>query len=451
MVYFLSSLSFVVIVVCFVSIRRNKSYYNMVLSEKELVIAEKENALCQKDDLLAEKDQLIQEQKEQLIKSDMEVSKLKELRIQDQETHEKALALIDKKQESAIKEAKAALALENEKTLKEREEALNKKAAETLNNITSGLDKDIKDMKNAFDEQKKAHTQDMASIRTKFEETASHIMNTAKTVGSQADNLANALKGRNKMQGIFGETILENILKSEGLRVGTDYDKEYWLRDKTGKLIVNEDTSKAMRPDFVLHFPDDTDVLLDSKVSLTALSDYYSAETDLEREDAANRNLESIRNHVKELSSKEYQKYVSGKKTLDYVIMFIPNYGAYQLAKQKDPCLFANSFKDYKVLITTDETLIPFIKLVSTAWVQKAQLENVAEIVKKAQLVVDRIGLFFKENKRLGTALNGALKIYNDNTARLTSSKQNILDPAKSIVDLGVKPSKTELLSLEDI
>ena len=179
--------------------------------------------------------------------------------------HEKAIAELRAGQEKAIEAARTALALENEKTLKAREEALKQEAAETMKVLTGGLDRNIREMKEAFEAQKKSQTEEGTSIRTQFAETVRHLKEQTDTIGSKAETLASALKGQNKMQGIFGETILENILKAEGLREGQDYDTEFWLRDKNGNRIKNEETGKTMRPDFALHFPDDTDIIIDAK------------------------------------------------------------------------------------------------------------------------------------------------------------------------------------------
>ena len=352
-------------------------------------------------------------------------------------SHEKALAELKAGQEKAIEAAKTALELENEKMLKAREEALKKEAAETMKVITVGLDQNIKDMKEAFEAQKVSHVQASTAIKTKFDETVKHLKEQTETIGTTAEDLAKALKGQSKVQGIFGETILENILKAEGLREGHDYDAEFWLRDKKGNRIVNEETGKKMRPDFALHFPDDTDILIDSKVSLTALADYFAAETDEERADAAARNLESVENHIKELTSKEYQKYVVGRKTLDYVIMFIPNYGAYQLAKMEDKDIFAKAFKQ-NVLITTEETLIPFLRLIRTAWVQKEQMENIAEIVSAAQKMVNRVGIFCHANAELESELEDVLEGFKENTKRLVDGKQSIVRAAMKAIEHGV-------------
>ena len=359
--------------------------------------------------------------------------------------HAQALAEVKASQEKALEAAKTALALENEKALKAREESLKKEAAETMKAITGGLDQNIKDMKEAFEAQKKSHAEESSSIKTQFAETVRHLKEQTEAIGNQAEDLAKALKGQNKIQGNFGESILENMFKELGMREGHDYESEYWLRDRDGNLIRNEETGKKMRPDFVLHFPDDTDILIDSKMSLTALADYFAADSDEARAEASKRNLASVKDHVKELVSKEYQKYVQARKTLDYVIMFIPNYGAFQLAKMEDPGIFNWAFEN-NVLITTEETLIPFLRLIRSAWVQKEQMENIAEIVKAAQNMVERVALFSEENAKIKKSLESLLEDFTENNARLIDGKQSIVRAAWQAINHGInEPSKHAL------
>ena len=351
--------------------------------------------------------------------------------------HERAIAELKAGQEKAIEAAKTALALENEKTLKAREEALKEEAAETMKTITGGLDQTIKGMTEAFEAQKKSHAEETSSIKTQFAETVKHLKEQTEAIGNQAEDLAKALKSKNKVQGNFGEAILENMLKEQGFREGQDYETEYWLRDKNGNRIKNEDTDKHMRPDFVLHLPDGTDILVDSKMSLTALTDYFAADTEDEREEAAARNLESVKNHVKELTSKEYQKYVVGRNTLDFVIMFIPNYGAWQLAKITDPGLF-NWALERNILITTEETIVPFLRLIHSARMQKEQMENIDEIVKAAQDMVDRVGIFCKYNAALEENLSNVLTGFQENTKRLVTGNKSIVKAAMRAINRGL-------------
>ena len=446
-----------IVIAWILSANKSKAIFCQSLQSKEEdlrqvsdQLSESRTELASKVSALSEVSAALSAREADLIRKEAEVHTAEALRASEKAqydkameeikaSHEKAISELKAGQEKAIEAAKTALALENEKALKAREEALKKEAAETMKVITGDLDQNIKEMKEAFEAQKKSHTEESTSIKTQFAETVKHLKEQTETIGNKAETLASALKGKNKMQGIFGETILENILKAEGLREGHDYDAEFWLRDKKGNRIKNEETGKTMRPDFALHFPDDTDILIDSKVSLSALSDYFEAETDEQRADASRRNLESIQNHIKELTGKEYQKYVVGRKTLDYVIMFIPNYGAYQLAKQEDPEVFAEAFKQ-NILITTEETLIPFLRLIRTAWVQMEQMENITEIVKAAEDMVNRVGLFCHCNAELEKKLEDVLGGFKENTERLVNGRQSIVKAAMRAINHGITP-----------
>ena len=376
----------------------------------------------------------------QLAAKDAELRSAQALRAHESELYARTLAELKASQQQALEATKNELALENERQLKVREESLRREAEATMRALTGGLDKDIKEMKDAFDAQKKAHAEESSSIKTQFEQTVRHLKEQTDAIGSQAGDLANALKGQNKMQGIFGETILENLLQAEGLRPGRDYETEFWLRDKAGNIIHNDLTDKKMRPDFALHYPDSTDVILDAKVSLTALSDYFSADSDAARADAARRNLQSVLSHVQELAGKEYQKYIVGRRTLDYVIMFIPNYGAWQLAKQEDPEIFTKALAQ-NVLITTEETLLPFLRLIRSAWVQKEQMENMSQIVSGAQKMLDRVALFSEKNAEVENALRQTLRKMEENSKRLVEGRQSIARAAQEVLDCGVSPS----------
>lgn len=366
------------------------------------------------------------------------------------ENNEKAINELKESQKRLLEAARNELALENEKLLKAREESLRAEAAKTMKEVTGSLDKDIRDMKESFEKQREAHISASTSIRTKFDETVKNLSERTEAIGNKAEDLAMALKGKNKMQGNWGETILENLLKQEGFKPGRDYDSEYVLRDKDGNVVSNVDSGKKMRPDFALHFPDDTDVIVDSKVSLTALADYFAAQDEEGRNDASRRNLESVMSHVNELAAKEYQRYVFGRNTLDYTIMFIPNIGAYQLAKQEDPDIFSKAFAK-NVLITTEETLLPFLRLIRSAWIQKQQFENMEQIIATAESLVKRVGMFCSENAKLQNQLATAVKTLEENTKRLSGGRQSILKAANDLVALGVRQdSKYALPQSED-
>lgn len=355
---------------------------------------------------------------------------------ESRKNYDKTVSDLKEAQKEAIDAAKNSLSLENEKQLKQREESLKGEAAQTMKTITESLEKSVKEMKDSFEAQKKASSEGATSIKTKFDETVEGLRRQTEAIGHQAGDLARAFRGQNKMQGVFGETILENLLRAEGLQKGRDYDAEEYLRNEKGEIIQNEESGHKMRPDFVLHFPDGSDVLIDSKVSLTALSDYFAATDEPARKSAAKRNLESVQKHIDELAGKEYQKYSIRGKTMDYVIMFIPNYGAYQLAKQENPDIFSEAFRK-NVLITTEETLIPFVRLIRTAWVQKIQVDNVQKIIEAANKMVDRVAIFAEANEKVKTSLHKSVELFDKNSERLSDSKQSIVKAARDAIAAG--------------
>jgi len=397
--------------------------------------------LSQKDAELARKDAVIA-MSEAEAKSNRTL--LEEVRKRYDETLKNIKEDHERTLQQQISAVKAELAAENAKIQKEREESLKKEAQETFQNIAGSLGKDIKTMTETFEAQRKEQNENTATIKTKFEETAKQLISQADAVGKGAEQLASALRGQNKMQGCWGETILENIFEEEGLVEGRDFDREVTLRDAQGNVVHNIDSGSRMRPDFILHYPSDTDVIVDSKVSLAALSDYFSAQTDDARDDAARRNLKSVKDHIKELTSKDYQRHAkSSRKTLDYVVMFIPNYSSYQLAKKLEPDLFAEAFRQ-NVLITTEETIMPFLRIIRTAWVNQEQITNLEKIVGNAQMMVERVAEFCSANAAVGKKLQEALEYHEKGTKKLQEGGQSIVHSAREILKLGV-PSKKAL------
>ena len=377
-----------------------------------------------------------------LIVAESEVRSLTALRENDLAAHEKSLALLREAHEAALKQQisaiRAEMTAETERLLKQREEELSKKAEETFKTISGSLDKDLKEMKDAFDAQKKSHTESSASLKEQLEGAVRNLAAQTRDIGQKADNLASALKGKNKMAGCWGETILYNMLVDEGMVEGRDFDKEETLRDAMGLIVLNEDSGKRMRPDFILHFPDKTEIIIDSKVSLDAYSDWASAETEAGRNDAAVRNLTAIRTQLKSLSGKRYQDYIrEGYKTLDYVIMFIPNYGALQLAKTLAPDIFRDAYKQ-GVLLTTEETLMPFLRMIHIAWTNYDQARNQDKIIKAAQAMIDRVSDFTTAHAAMGKKLKDALEEYEKCSAKISDTGQSILVSANQLVKLGV-------------
>ena len=337
-----------------------------------------------------------------------------------------------------LEAVRSQLSAETEKLLKQREEALQKKAEETFKTLAGPLGKDLKAMQESFDAQKRSQTEGTASLKTAMEQAVKNLKDQTSAIGSKADNLAQALKGQNKMAGTWGEVILYNMLMNEGMEEGRDFDREETLRDAMGSVVYNEDSGKRMRPDYILHYPDKTEVIIDAKTSMEALSDWFSTEDAALKENAAQRNLQAIRAQIKNLSGKRYQDYIrDGYKTLDYVIMFIPNYSSLQLAKTLAPNIFSEASRQ-GILLTTEETLMPFLRMIRLAWTNYDQARNQEKIIKAAQTMVDRVYDFSKAHAAMGDKLHAALEEYDKVSLKIGESGNSILTSARQLIQLGV-------------
>ena len=348
-----------------------------------------------------------------------------------------------------IETLKAQFASESEKLLKAREEELDRRAKATFENIAGGLDKNIRDMKEAFEQNKKTHTETSQALKVNIENAVKNLQEQTLSIGGKADNLAEALKGRNKAQGNWGEVILDNLFTAEGLREGRDYDKEETLRDEHGQILLNEDTAKRMRPDFILHYPNGNDIIIDSKVVLTAMYDYYAAEDEAAKAEAAVRNLAAIKEQVKKLAKKDYSSYLQpGHKMLDYVIMFVPVYSALRLAYESDRNLWHDAYAQ-GVLITTEETLMPFLRMINIAWTSHEQVANQQQIITAAETVLARVSDFCTAHAKMGKKLNEALEQYDACDKKIRERGQSIVVAANKLISYGVpQPKKKALPSI---
>jgi DNA recombination protein RmuC len=359
-------------------------------------------------------------------------------------------ALSEKKVEEALRKqqeesldqqmaaVKAEMTARTEEILKAREEELSRKAHETFEGIGGGLSRDLAAMKEAFEAGKKSQAEDAAALRERFDAAVRDLEAQSRAIGGKADRLADAMRGQKKLQGCWGETVLANLLAAEGLVEGRDYDKESTLRDELGFALLGEESEKKMRPDFILHLPDNNDIVIDAKVSLAAFSDYVEAEDPAVRADAAARNAAAVREQAKRLARKGYERYLRpGRRMLDYVVMFVPNYPALQLAYTEDPALWRDAYAQ-GVLITSEETLMPFLRMISIAWTHVEQVRNQQQIIASAQMMIDRVADFAKAHAEMGNKLKDAQDCYDRCADKLKDSGRSIVQSARQIVKLGV-------------
>lgn len=358
-----------------------------------------------------------------------------------------ASARKDRVETAVLMEAlKAQMTAESERVLKAREEELDRRAKALFENLSAGLDKDIKGMKEAFEQNRKIHVETSQSLKENLASAVRNLREQTMSIGDKADNLAEALKGRNKAQGNWGEVILDNLFTSEGLREGRDYDKEETLRDEQGNVIRNEDSDRRMRPDFILHYPDGNDIVVDSKVVLTAMYDYYSTDDETLKADAMIRNLAAMKEQVRKLARKDYNRYLKpGHRMLDYVIMFVPVYSALRLAYESDRNLWQDAYEQ-GVLITTEETMMPFLRMISIAWKSHEQVANQQQIIAAAEMMLARVSDFCTAHAKMGEKLEDALKYYDICDRKLRERGQSIVGAANKLISYGVpKNSKKPL------
>lgn len=278
-----------------------------------------------------------------------------------------------------------------------------------------------------------------------------NLMEQSEAARKSADELAAAFKHGSKMQGDWGETILEELLSTQGLTKGVHFDTQAVIRDSEGHPVKNEDGS-IMRPDVILHLDERREVIIDSKVSLSAYVDYVNAENETDRRAFLKAHVESVRQHVKELSQKDYSAYVkSPKVSAGYVIMFVPNVGALWTALNAEPDLWRKA-ADMNVYIADEQSLYGALKIVSMTWTQVSQAHNHEKVYELANEMIDRVGLFMEKYEAVGKALKKASDEYEDGRRKLTPRGQSIINTSSKLIKLGARNSdKHPIKALMDV
>lgn len=268
------------------------------------------------------------------------------------------------------------------------------------------------------------------------------LMQSSRALGEEASQLARALRSDNKAQGNWGEMILDEILASSGLIEKVHYHKQATLTDDTGNAMRNEETSSIMRPDVLVNYPDGKVVIIDSKVSLTSYIDWVNSEDDTLRDDALKNHLRSVRSHVDELVRKNYSAYIkkSRQEAVDFVIMFMPNEGAYELAMRQDIKLWQEAFSR-KVLIVSPVNLMALLQLIHLSWKRYDQERNQLQIIDTASLLLERLYSFYQEFDDIGRKLDGTADAYRKAVDRLrgTGGKHSVVKKGEELKALGVK------------
>jgi DNA recombination protein RmuC len=321
--------------------------------------------------------------------------------------------------------------------LKQREQEFSKSSETNLGQIVKPLQESIENMKKSMEEAKVSQ----AGLGASLKEQLKHAMDMSSSAKESADELARVFKHQSKLQGDWGETVLAELLESQGLEEGIHFETQGVLRDENGNRVVTEN-GKTLRPDVILHLDKNRVVVIDSKVSLTAFMEYVNAEDDAHREVALKAHLDSILQHVKELSEKDYSSYVQPPLVnVDYVIMFIPHTPAFLTAWQKRPTLWREAM-DKHVCIASEQTLYAALQIIRMTWRQITQAENHEKVYALANEMLDRVGQFTKKYTAIGTALSAAQKAYEEGEKKLSDSGQSIPQTCSKLLKLGAKQSQ---------
>ena len=346
--------------------------------------------------------------------------------------------LRNKQFETQINALKSELQNTTEKLLRQREESLVRANNIQLDAVLNPLKNEIEGMKKSMVDNIKTNSENKASIEKAIED----LMKRTQDIGNDANNLAKALKNESKTQGNWGELILENILEKSGLTEGEHYEKQTTLKDARGNMIFHDETGSKLIPDVVVHYPDNKDLVIDSKVSLTAFVDYCNASDDTEKTMALKRHLQSMKSHCKELQKKNYSSYIkSPRVSLNYVVMFVPNESAMQHALYEDNTLWREAFEN-GVFITSEQNLLALLRMIQLAWSQVKQARNQQEIFDEVNKLLDRVGEFMKRYDDLGKKIESLQGSYDDTKKKLYSGNQSVVKAAEKLIDMGGKSDK---------
>ena len=325
----------------------------------------------------------------------------------------------------ALENIKAQLAHITEENLKLRGEELKNSNVEQLGHILAPLREQMRKMEESVRNVDISSAQHKVSIEKSIENLATQAV----AVGKHADELARALKNNSKVQGDWGEQILESILESSGLRKGYEYVVQENVKD--GK--------RDLRPDVIVCCPGGKKIIIDSKVSLTAYVDYLAAETKEEAERHAKANKESIKKHIDELAAKGYSDFVAN--SMSHILMFVPNEGSYILALRSDPQIAQYAYRKGILLINPTNLMIS-LQLIYNMWQNERQTKNIEKVIKEGEALYEKFVGFYENWSKIKDQLSGVMALYDKADKQLCDGNGNIVRRLENLKKLGIMPKK---------
>lgn len=270
-------------------------------------------------------------------------------------------------------------------------------------------------------------TRDRQALRSEIKS----LQELNRQITEEASNLTRALKGDKKIQGNWGELILERVLERSGLRKGIEYETQGSYRDSDNQLL---------RPDVVVHLPDNRNLVIDSKVSLVAYQQWVISDEGSARDAALKQHMDAVRNHIRSLSDKDYSQ-LNGLRSPDFVLLFMPIEPAFVAAFQHDDSLFSEAF-ERKIIVVTPTTLLATLRTIENIWRYERQSQNARLIAERASAVYDKLRVFVEAMERLGGQLHTAQGSYDSAMNTLTRGRGNLISQANRFVELGVRVKK---------
>ena len=361
---------------------------------------------------------------------------------QEKTAHEGQIAALkemnEKQMQSQLELIKEQMQTTSEKVLKQRQEELGEENKEQVSKIIDPLQKSLKDMQEALDKTKEQQTEAL----TRLDETIKINMQKSLEIGETADRLTRALTGEVKIQGNFGELKLKQLLEDLELKEGEQFDTQETLRDKVGKGAKGDD-GKGLVPDFILHFPNNRHVVVDSKMSLTDYERYMNAADGTpEKSGYLKAHIDSVRAQVRRLAKKEYTRFLpEGYNRLNFAIMYVPIEGALNLALLNDATLWREAY-DEGVMILGPQTMYMNLRVLEMMWTQVRQLKNQQAMMDAANTVIDRVQDFGVRFMDVESSMNDTLKKMKKLKVTTGESGPSIITAAKNLIKAGARENK---------
>ena len=395
--------------------------------------------LMQVRDQLSSTQQALTYEQQKAIEAEKQLAR-KEIELElERKNNEEVRKQADEKLAEQIKYLQAELTNTTQKLLDVRSEKLEQTNRTQMSSIIDPLKETISKLEKEMKDTQTQH----GNTTTRLEQSIKNLVEKTESIGNRADRLVETLLYQPKSQGDWGELVVKEMLESQGLKEGIHYIYQPTLRDEKGQTLRNEDTNKIMRPDFILHLDEKEDVIIDSKMTITSYDNYVHAKTDDEREMYAKEILTSIHNHINELRRANYAAYIeNGRKSADFVFMFIPNEGAMQVALAHEKNLWRDTFLKDRIFIVSEMNLYAALRIVNVTWRQIEQNKSYAKVFQTVGLLLDRLNGFIEKFGKVEKSLQQATKAYEEANHQLMIGSRSVLDTGYRLRDMGVKTKK---------